>query len=102
MARFQLQEYPTVEAYEADGRTALPEMAGSINIRCSAVQPGRITLGQAIGEAITLLVKPRDRLESAFGAGVSSHRPCNPGRYEFQTGTLALVRSVFGPDVECI
>jgi len=69
VARFQLQEYPTLETYIADGRTIVPEMEGSANIRCSVVLPGRTTLGQAIGEAISLLVKPRDRMESAFGAG---------------------------------
>jgi hypothetical protein len=70
----QLQEYPTYAAYVADSRIEFPEMEGSLDIRCSGIQAGRTTLGQAIGEAIMLLVKPRDHLESAFGAGT-----CKPG-----------------------
>jgi hypothetical protein len=74
VARFQLQEYPTMEAYIADGRTPFSEMAGSVDIRCSGIQEGRTTLGQAIGEVIMLLVKPMDRLEAAFGARASAQR----------------------------
>jgi hypothetical protein len=99
VARFQLQEYPTYAAYVADGRTEFPEMEGSVDVRCSGVQPGRTTLGQAIGEAIMLLVKPQDRLEAAFGASTSKYRAGCAGWHEFQTSIRALVRSVVGPEV---
>ncbi len=68
VARFQLQQYPTEELYIADGRFPFREMDGSTDIHCSGVDGGRITLAQAIGEAIMLLVKPKDRLQAAFGA----------------------------------
>ncbi len=73
VARFQLQEYQTEDLYIADGRLPCHEMDGWTDIHCSGVDGGRITLGQAIGEAIMLLVKPKDRLQAAFGAG--SYRP---------------------------
>jgi hypothetical protein len=71
VARFQLQEYQTEDLYIADGRVPCREMDGWTDIRCSGVDQGRTTLGQAIGEAIMLLVKPKDRLEAAFGASSS-------------------------------
>jgi len=69
VARFQFQQYPTEELYIADGRFPFREMDGSTDIHCSGVGRGRITLAQAIGEAIMLLVKPKDRLQATFGAG---------------------------------
>jgi hypothetical protein len=56
VARFQLQQYPTEYLYIADGRFPFREMDGSTDIHCSGVDGGRITLAQAIGEAIMLLV----------------------------------------------
>lgn len=74
VARFQLQKYPTEENYIADGRYPFREMDGSTDIHCSGVDGGRMNLGQAIGEAIMLLVKPKERIEAAFGRRADAYK----------------------------
>ncbi len=80
VARLQLMEYPTEEAYIADERTPFHEMVGWTDIRCSGIDNGRITLAQAIGEVIMLLVKPRDRMESALGKPSSGYKALSPSQ----------------------
>ena len=65
VARFQLQDYPTAEAYIADGRHPFQELEGSVDIHSSIVYPGRTTLAEAIVEALAQLVKRRERKDAS-------------------------------------
>ena len=60
-----LQDYPTAEAYIADGRHPFRELEGSIDIHSSLVYPDRTTLAEAIVEALAQLVKREKRKESS-------------------------------------
>jgi hypothetical protein len=57
-----------LEEENSSSRFPFCEMEGPTDIHCPGVDGGRTALTQAIREAIMLLVKPKDRLQTALGA----------------------------------
>jgi hypothetical protein len=78
MVRFQLSEYPDLETYLADGRMLemCLEEAEAVEIRCSSIDGGRLSLAEARVLAFQRLVPAKKRVEYAFGSAVAlGHRP---------------------------